>query len=78
MSKELHTLETGMSEHEGIMTDPEELEASENPVLEEADPDAEEFDPLALEAADVSEDIVDDRDELDDVFGRWPEPAEGV
>lgn len=67
-----------MSEHEGIMTDPEELAASENPVLEEADPDAEEFDPLALEATDVSEDIVDDRDELDDVFGRWPEPAPGA
>jgi hypothetical protein len=31
-----------------------------------------------LEATDVSEDIVDDRDELDDVFGRWPEPAEDV
>ena len=68
-----------MPDQEGIMTDPEELEAFANPVLEEPDPDAEEIDPLDLEATDVPEGgIVDDEDALGDPFGEWPNPAPGA
>jgi len=65
-----------MTEQHGVMTDDEERYAFEHPIYEEEDPDAEAFDPRDLEATDVPEGgIVDDRDELDDVFGQWPDPA---